>query len=49
MVAEDSHIVFGSDYPHSPAMVIEKKKKHFDENEKYDEIRKQIYCDNAKK
>ena len=31
MVAADDHIVFGSDFPHSPAKVILAKKKHFDE------------------
>lgn len=43
MVAEDSHIVFGSDFPHSPAKVILTKKTHFDANGKYDGLREQIY------
>ena len=47
MVAEDDHIVFGSDYPHSPAKVILMKKKHFDENSKWDEIRDRIYSGNG--
>ena len=47
MVIDDSHIVYGSDFPHSPAKVIEMKKKHFDENEKYDEVRDQIYHENG--
>lgn len=49
MVTDDSHILFGSDFPHSPAKVIEMKKKHFDENHKYDDIRNKIYYDNAVK
>lgn len=48
MVADDSHILYGSDYPHSPAPVILKKKKHLDENPKYDDIRQAIYSENAK-
>ena len=47
MVTEDSHIVFGSDYPHSPATVILAKKNHFDKNDKYDSIRERIYSDNG--
>ena len=42
MVADDSRIVFGSDYPHSPAPVILKKKQHFDGNPDYDGIRARI-------
>ena len=49
MTADDSHIVFGSDYPHSPAKVILAKKKHFDENHAYDEIRSRIYTENAER
>lgn len=47
MVADDSHIVFGSDFPHSPAKVILAKKNHFDTNRNYDGIREKIYKDNA--
>ncbi len=47
MVAADDHIVFGSDFPHSPAKVILAKKKHFDDNKEYDGIRKKIYSENA--
>lgn len=47
MVTDDSHIVYESDFPHSPAGVILVKKKHFDGNEKYDGIRERIYRDNA--
>ena len=46
MVAADDHIVFGSDFPHSPARVILMKKKHFDENVKWDGIRARIYSGN---
>lgn len=47
MVADDSHIVYGSDYPHSPARVICAKKEHFDANEKYDGLRERIYWTNG--
>ena len=47
MVAEDDHIVFGSDFPHSPAKVILMKKKHFDENTRWLGIREQIYSGNG--
>ena len=47
MTAADDHIVYGSDFPHSPAKVIIAKKKHFDANTEYDGIREKIYCDNA--
>ena len=33
--------------PHSPSPVIIAKKKHFDDNHKYDDIREKIYCENA--
>ena len=49
MVASEDRIVFGSDYPHSPAPVILKKKAHFDSNPKYDDIRQKIYAENAEK
>lgn len=47
MVADESHIVFGSDFPHSPAPVILKKKQHFDANPEYDGIRERIYSANG--
>ena len=47
MVADDSHIVYGSDFPHSPAKVIAEKKRHFDANRKYDGLRDKIYRENA--
>lgn len=47
MATSDEHIVYGSDFPHSPAPIVTAKKKHFDENEKYDGIREKIYADNA--
>lgn len=49
MVTDDDHIVFGSDFPHSPGKVIEMKKKHFDENPKYDDVREKIYSKNAER
>jgi len=36
MVVKDEHIVYGSDFLHSPAKMILAKKKHFDENSEYD-------------
>lgn len=47
MAASDDCIVYGSDFPHSPAKVILAKKKHFDENTEYDGIREKIYSENA--
>ncbi len=47
MMAADDHIVFGSDFPHSPAKVILARKKHFDDNKEYDGIREKIYSENA--
>ena len=47
MAAADERIVYGSDFPHSPAKVILAKKKHFDENREYDGIREKIYSGNA--
>ena len=47
MVADDSRIVYGSDFPHSPAKVIAEKKRHFDANRKYDGLRDKIYRENA--
>ncbi len=47
MAAADDRIVYGSDFPHSPAKVIITKKKHFDGNNEYDGIREKIYSENA--
>ncbi len=49
MVADDSHIVYGSDFPHSPAKVVTAKKKHFESNEKYRKLINGIYKENAAK
>ena len=49
MVADDSHIVYGSDFPHSPAKVVTAKKKHFESNEKYLKLIDEIYKENAAK
>ena len=49
MVADKNKIVYGSDYPHSPAKVVIAKKQHLDNNEKYKELLKNIYRTNAKK
>lgn len=47
MVADDDKIVYGTDFPHSPAPIVLKKKAHFDANPEYDGIREQIYGANA--
>ncbi len=49
MVADDDKIVFGSDFPHSPARVIIAKKRHFERNQKYTNLIKKIYQENAAK
>ena len=49
MVADDDKIVFGSDFPHSPARVIIAKKRHFEGNEKYANLIKKVYQENAAK
>lgn len=46
-VAADDRIVYGSDFPHSPANAVISKKKYFDENPKYDGVREFIYAGNA--
>lgn len=48
MVAEDSHIVYGTDYPHSPANVILKKKEQLDTGMGDSEVLEKIYRGNAK-
>ena len=48
-VADDDKIVFGSDFPHSPARVIIAKKRHFEGNQKYTNLIKKIYQENAAK
>ena len=47
LVADASHILYGSDYPHSPASIILAKKRHFDANKEYTHIRERIYHKNA--
>lgn len=47
IVAADDHIVFGSDYPHSPTKAILMKKKSFDGNPKWDGVREKIYSGNG--
>ena len=48
MVADDSHIVYGSDFPHSPAKVILAKKKHLEENPRYERLLRKVYGENEK-
>lgn len=48
MVAADDRILYGTDFPHSPAKIVVAKKQHFDANPKYDGIREQIYAENAR-
>lgn len=47
MITDEKHIVYGSDFPHSPAKIVLSKKLHFDNNEKYNSIRQKIYSENA--
>ena len=47
MVTPEDPIVFGSDYPHSAASMILKKKSRFDSNPKFDDIRQTICAENA--
>ncbi len=49
MVASDDRILFGTDFPHSPAKVIQTKKAHFDANETFDGIRDTIYRANGER
>lgn len=46
MVAGEDKIVYGSDFPHSPAKVVLAKKKHLDENPKYQKLLLKIYGEN---
>lgn len=48
MVADKNKIVYGSDYPHSPAKVVASKKHHLDNNEKYSELLSLIYGSNER-
>ena len=47
-VACEEKIVHGSDFPHSPAKVVLTKKKHLDENPKYQKLLLKIYGENEK-
>ena len=49
MITDEEHIVYGSDFPHSPAKIVTDKKHHFENNEKYGSIIKKIYYGNAEK
>ncbi len=48
-ITDKKHIVFGTDYPHSPATVVLNKKEHFENNPKYKDIIDDIYEINGKK
>ena len=48
MVADKNKIVYGSDYPHSPAKVVIAKKTHLDDNEEYKKLLKNIFEINGK-
>ena len=47
MAADKSRLVYGSDFPHSPAKVILHKKARLDSNEKYRGLLPDIYSRNA--
>jgi len=44
MVADAEHIVYGSDFPHSPAQIVAMKKKHLEQNDKYRALLLQEIC-----
>ena len=48
MVADENKIVYGSDFPHSPANVVLTKKKHLDENPRYARLLRKIYGENER-
>ncbi len=48
MITDAAHLVFGTDYPHSPAPVILKKKKHLEENVNYETLLPAIYGGNGR-
>ncbi len=47
-VAGEEKIVYGSDFPHSPAKVILAKKKHLDENPRYVRLLRKVYGENQR-
>lgn len=49
MVTDINHIVYGSDFPHSPAKIVANKKRHFEDNVKYKNLIEDIYVNNAEK
>ena len=48
MITDAAHLVFGTDYPHSPASVILNKKKHLEENGNYETLLPSIYEGNGR-
>ena len=46
-ITDSDHIVYGSDWPHSPAPVIIAKKKHLEANESYASILEKIMYQNG--
>ncbi len=47
-VAGEDKIVYGSDFPHSPARVVLAKKKHLDENPRYERLLRKVYGKNER-
>ena len=47
-VAGEDKIVYGSDFPHSPAKVVLAKKKHLEENPRYERLLRKVYGENEK-
>lgn len=47
MITDAEHIVYGSDFPHSPAKIVTGKKRHFEGNEKYSALIRKVYFENA--
>lgn len=46
-ITDDNHIVYGSDFPHSPAKIIEMKKRDLEHSKKWESILPKIYGENG--
>lgn len=46
-ITNDDHIVYGSDFPHSPAKIIEMKKRDLEHSKKWESILPKIYGENG--
>lgn len=48
-ITDEDHLIYGSDFPFTPAQILLSKKKILDEELEKRDLTKKIYCDNAKK